>query len=93
LPRRDHLIKLPLTAVLEQQGKTQVWVLDAATMTVKLQPVQVAGAEGNTVLIGAGLSAGAEVVTAGVHALTPGQKVRRFQTGASAAPASQAASR
>jgi RND family efflux transporter MFP subunit len=71
-------IKLPLTAVLQQQGQTSVWVLDTATMTVKTQPVVVAGADGNSVVVASGLQAGQTVVTAGVHTLTPGQKVKRY---------------
>lgn len=98
LPRTDNIIKLPLSAVLEQQGKTSVWLLDPATMTVKPQPVQVAGVDGNEVVIASGLSAGQEVVTAGVHVLTPGQKVRRYEAPGKpaampSAPASAAASR
>lgn len=73
------VIKLPLAAVLQQQGKAAVWVLDTVAMTVKPQTVTVAGADGNEVVISAGLSAGQEVVVAGVHVLTPGQKVSRFQ--------------
>ena len=78
-PQAAAVIKLPLEAVLQQQGKAAVWVLDVATMTVKPQPVTVAGAEGNEVVISTGLSAGQEVVVAGVHVLTPGQKVSRYQ--------------
>jgi len=92
LPRTDQIIKLPLAAVLQQQGKTSVWVLDPASMTVKAQPVQVAGADGNEVVIAAGLKPGQEVVTAGVHVLTPGQKVGRYQSPKST-PAASAASR
>lgn len=88
LPKQDKLIKLPLTAVLEQQGKTSVWVLDPQSMSLKLQPVQVSGAENNEVLVAGGLKPGQEVVTAGVHVLTPGQKVTRY-----VAPAAAAASR
>jgi RND family efflux transporter MFP subunit len=79
LPRTDNIIKLPLSAVLEQQGKTSVWLLDPATMTVKPQAVQVGGVDGNEVVIASGLSTGQEVVVAGVHVLTPGQKVRRYE--------------
>lgn len=96
LPRREAAARLPLTAVMQQQGKTAVWVLDKASMTVKIQPVVVAGAEGNTVVIASGLSPGQTVVTAGVHTLTPGQKVKLFDVSpppASAVPASAAASR
>jgi multidrug efflux system membrane fusion protein len=87
LPRLQGIARLPLSAVFQQQGQTAVWLLDAASMTVKLQPVVVAGADGNTVIVGAGLQPGQQVVTAGVHVLTPGQKVKHY-AGAGAAPAS-----
>ncbi|MEY8875450.1 MAG: efflux RND transporter periplasmic adaptor subunit [Leptothrix sp. (in: b-proteobacteria)] len=75
---RGGVQRLPLAAVLEQGGRSVVWVLDGATMTVREQPVLIAGAEGTQVLVAQGLSAGQEVVTAGVHVLTPGQKVTRY---------------
>lgn len=90
LPKVEQVIKLPLSAVLQQQGQTSVWVLDPATMTVKAQTVQVGGADGNEVVIAGGLKSGQEVVVAGVHVLTPGQKVKRYQqvvTAAAPAPA------
>jgi len=87
LPRQDQIIKLPLAAVLQQAGQTSVWVLDPASMTIKPQVVQVGGADGNEVVIAAGLQPGQEVVIAGVHVLTPGQKVKRYQQVAAAQPA------
>jgi RND family efflux transporter MFP subunit len=78
LPRVQGMIKLPLAAVMEQQGKTSVWLLDKASMTVKPQPVEVAGAEGNMVVISGGLAPGQTVVTAGVHVLTAGQRVKLY---------------
>lgn len=77
-PRQAGVTKLPLTAVMSQQGKTAVWLVDKTTMTVKPQPIQVAGAEGNTVIVAAGLQPGQVVVTAGVHVLTPGLKVKFY---------------
>lgn len=85
LPRRDAAARLPLTAVLRQQGQTAVWLLDRGTMTVKVQPVVVADADGNTVVVASGLSPGQTVVTAGVHTLTPGQKVKWYAAPATAA--------
>jgi RND family efflux transporter MFP subunit len=98
LPQTSGVIKLPLAALLQQAGKSSVWVLDGASMTVKSVPVQVGGAEGNDVVIAAGLNPGQEVVIAGVHVLAPGQKVKRYvpprtADGGRAAPASAAASR
>ena len=73
------VIRLPLSAVMQQQGRTSVWLLDRASMTVRAQPVVVGGADGNSVVIAAGLSQGQMVVSAGVHVLTPGQKVRLYE--------------
>lgn len=84
LPRLEGITKLPLAAVMQQQGQTAVWLLDTATMTVKVQPITVAGADGNSVVVAAGLSPGQTVVTAGVHVLTPGQKVKFYEPPAEA---------
>ena len=89
-PRRSGVMRLPLTAVMQQQGQTAVWLLDRSAMTVRVQPVVVAGADGNTVIVSAGLSAGQTVVTAGVHTLSPGQKVKLFDSAAAAAASSAA---
>jgi RND family efflux transporter MFP subunit len=78
LPPVMGVIKLPLAAVFEQQGKSSVWLLDSATMTVRAQPILIAGAEGNQVVVAGGLSPGRQVVSAGVHVLTPGQKVSLY---------------
>jgi RND family efflux transporter MFP subunit len=95
LPRRDAAARLPLTAVMRQQGQTAVWVLDPASMTVKEQPIVVAGADGNSVMVASGLQSGQRVVTAGVHTLTPGQKVKLYDAALveSAAAPTPAASR
>ena len=69
-------IELPLSALLEQDGKTQVWIVDEKTATVATHDVQVAARSGTTFTVASGLDAGARVVTAGVHSLTPGQKIK-----------------
>jgi hypothetical protein len=83
-----QLPQLPLAAVTQVQGKTSVWLLDRQTMTVQPHTIAVAGADANSVVVAAGLTAGQTVVTAGVHALSPGQKVRLYIE-----PAASAASR
>ena len=73
------VIKLP-TSALRQEGKgSAVWVLDTATMTVRSQPVQIATADGNEAVIASGLQPGQKVVSAGVHVLSPGQKVTIYK--------------
>ncbi|HSV34757.1 MAG TPA: efflux RND transporter periplasmic adaptor subunit [Ramlibacter sp.] len=89
------VIKLPTSALRKEGPGTAVWVLDKATMTVKSQPVQVATADGNDVVIATGLQPGMLVVSAGVHVLSPGQKVTIYQDklSSSATAAAQEATR
>lgn len=93
LPKLAGVIKLPLSAVLEFDGKSSVWVLDPKTMTVNIQAIQVLRADGNEVVLAGGVLPGQEVVTAGVHVLTPGQKVKRYGLTERAAAAAISASR
>lgn len=85
------VIKLPTTALRQEGSGSAVWLLDETRMTVKLQPVQVAGADGNEAVIAAGLAPGMLVVSAGVHVLSPGQKVSVF--GGTPAPAASPAAK
>jgi hypothetical protein len=72
-------IKLPTSALRQEGGKTMVWILDMTTMTVRSQEIQVTTADGNEAVVNSGLQAGQQVVVAGVHVLSPGQKVTLFQ--------------
>ena len=85
------VLKLPTSALRQEGQGTAVWVLDKDTMTVRSQPVQVATADGNEAVIGSGVSPGMLVVAAGVHVLSPGQKVSIYQEkGKGEAPGSPA---
>jgi membrane fusion protein, multidrug efflux system len=90
LPQTAGVTKLPLSALREAQGRSAIWLVDRASMTVKSQDVTVAGADGNEAVISAGLAPGQVVVTAGVHVLNPGQKVK-FYVEPEAPPASATA--
>lgn len=69
-------IVLPDSAMLEENGEVSVWVVDPAALTVGLRPIKV-GAQGSGFFtVASGIEPGARVVTAGVHSLTQGQKVR-----------------
>ena len=67
------MLKVPLTALVQNQGASAVWVVENGA--VRLAPVQLAGASGNEMLVASGLAPDQVVVTAGVHLLKPGQKV------------------
>lgn len=68
------MLKVPLSALYQEKGVTSVWVVEGEQ--VKLIPVTVAGPSGNDMLLAAGVKPGQSVVTAGVHLLKPGQKVK-----------------
>ena len=83
-------IKLPTSALRQEGQTTAVWVLDKAAMTVRSQVIQVATADGNEVVVGAGLTPGMLVVSAGVHVLSPGQKVTIYESKLPSAQAGRA---
>ena len=71
-------IKLPTSALRQEGGTTAVWLFDKATSTVKSVPIVVATADGNEAVIASGVKVGDVVVSAGVHVLSPNQKVTVF---------------
>ena len=77
-PRLAGIARVPLSALKEDHGESTVWIVDAASMTTVSRRVTIGGAEGNDAVILAGLTPGDRVVTAGVHVLSPGQKVRLY---------------
>jgi RND family efflux transporter MFP subunit len=85
-PAGADVVKLPLAAVAEAKGAPVVWLLDRASMTVQPKPIQVAGADGNQVVVAGGVSPGQMLVAAGVHLLTPGQKVKLYAEPGQPAP-------
>ena len=95
LPRQSRaqgapVIKLPTSALRQAGQGSAVWVFDAASGTVQSQPVEVATADGNEVVITAGLKPGMQVVATGVHVLSPGQKVSVYKPNMPPAQAGQA---
>jgi RND family efflux transporter MFP subunit len=69
-------IELPATALTMADNKPAVWVVDPKTQEVSLHAVTIRQGGSDSIVISDGLAAGERVVTAGVHALRPGQKVR-----------------
>ncbi|MCE0913803.1 efflux RND transporter periplasmic adaptor subunit [Pseudomonas sp. NMI760_13] len=67
--------ELPLTALLERDGKTQVWVVDPQQKTVATRDVALIERTADSIVLASGVQPGERVVTAGVNSLKPGQKV------------------
>ena len=84
-------IRVPLTALLQDRGSNQVWIYQPGANgagTVKPVSVTLGEAQGNLIEVRQGLAPGQTIVTAGVHLLKPGQKVKPMQSVAPAQPAS-----
>ncbi|MBP1861314.1 efflux RND transporter periplasmic adaptor subunit [Rhizobium herbae] len=71
---------LPATAILSRDGKSFVWVVDEGDGTVKAREVVTGAEAGGNILISSGVDPGMRVVTAGVHSLKDGEKVK-FEDG------------
>jgi RND family efflux transporter MFP subunit len=69
-------IDIPAVALIRMNGRPAVWILDPSTSTVSARNVDVLRFDEVQASISQGLDAGEVVVTAGVQALYPGQKVR-----------------
>jgi RND family efflux transporter MFP subunit len=74
--RSPPVMEVPGTALTKLEDKPAVWVVDPANKTVSLRAVEVARYDPNSVIIAGGLRDGETVVTAGVHVLRPGQRVK-----------------
>jgi RND family efflux transporter MFP subunit len=72
---QNSILRVPASAILAKDGATFVWMVDPSASTVSLHKIEIAHDEAGIRVTG-GLSAGARVVTAGIHSLKEGQQVR-----------------
>jgi RND family efflux transporter MFP subunit len=72
----DAVIAIPASALTELNRQPAVWIVDPSGLTVSLRNISLLRFDPGTVVISDGLDTGDIVVTAGVQALHPGQKVR-----------------
>jgi len=70
------MIEIPGSALTKIEGKPAVWIFDPASKTVALRNVAVLRYDPASMIIASGLKDGDVVVTAGVHVLRPGQRVK-----------------
>jgi RND family efflux transporter MFP subunit len=72
---RQPEVQVPLGAVLDDGGKTGVWVFDSATSTVHFRPVGLVRVTSETAVI-SGLSSDDPIISLGAHLLRDGARVR-----------------
>jgi RND family efflux transporter MFP subunit len=71
------VIELPGTAIVQEAEQSFVWVVDPKDQTVRRRAVRIRpGHEGGPLVVTDGLAQGDIVITAGVHSLAEGQRVR-----------------
>jgi RND family efflux transporter MFP subunit len=75
----DEVIEVPASALTQLDQQPAVWVVDPESSTVAKRGIQVLRYDPGTVVVADGVDPGEIVVTAGVQALHPGQKVRLLE--------------
>jgi membrane fusion protein, multidrug efflux system len=70
------IIEIPATALTKSNQQPAVWIVDPSSRTVSIRNVEVLRFEEARVVVSQGVDTGEIIVTAGVQALHPGQKVR-----------------
>jgi membrane fusion protein, multidrug efflux system len=70
------VVSIPGTALVQLDGKPAVWVVDPATKKVARRSVTVMRYDTSAAILSGGVRNGDIVVTAGAHALRPGQQVK-----------------
>jgi multidrug efflux pump subunit AcrA (membrane-fusion protein) len=70
------IIEIPATVLTKSNQQPAVWIVDPSSRTVSIRNVEVLRFEEAQVVVSQGVDTGEIVVTAGVQALHPGQKVR-----------------
>ena len=74
---KSQWVTIPYPALFEIKGVSSVWVYHPESQTVSARPVTAYDILTNgTIIISEGLSAGEIVISAGVHALREGEKVK-----------------
>jgi RND family efflux transporter MFP subunit len=77
----ESAITLPAAALTRLNDQAAVWIVDPEALTVSPRAIEALRFDPGTVLIASGVEIGDIVVTAGVQALHPGQKVRLLENG------------
>lgn len=80
--RKSDGYLVPLTAIFQQGEQAAVWVV-AKDLSVTLHPVIIASYRDDGALISSGVTAGERIVSAGVHKLMAGDKIKIIENGQS----------
>ena len=82
--RKNKGYHVPLTAIFQQGEKSAVWIV-AQDRSVALRQVTVSNYQDNGALITNGLTAGERIISAGVHKIVAGEKIKPIENRVAAA--------
>ena len=71
----QRVVRVPLSAVLNEGSGTEIYVVDPASSTLARRKVVIKAFESRDAIVTSGLSEGDLIVILGIHKLKPGQKV------------------
>lgn len=74
----DSHVRLPITALYQQDEQPAVWVLPDGEQQLVLRPISLAAIGTDTITVADGLAPGEQVVVAGVHRLDAGMTVQAW---------------
>lgn len=78
-PQIESGVSIPLSAVLQNEGKTFVWVIKPVEKTVSQREVTLAPSVGLTVVVSKGLKSGERIIASGGAYLAEGDLVREWK--------------
>ena len=78
--KKDSAYLIPLSALFQQKDKAAVWIV-APDRSVSLRQVEVKAYRDDGVLVSAGIVAGERIISAGVHMLNAGEKIKIIENG------------
>ncbi len=79
------IMSIPATALTQSGLSPAVWIVDPATSTVSLRPIDILRFDPDHVIVSQGLLPGETIVSGGIQALHPGQRVAPLPPARSAA--------
>jgi len=74
------VVAIPSSALTKEGASAAVWIVDPQQMTVSLRPIDVLRFDPDKVIVSQGLQPGEMIVTGGIQALHPGQRVSPLRT-------------
>ncbi len=76
-PENASMVSIPLTAMFEVDNTPTVWVYDEVQQRINARTIRISEITTNgTLIVSEGLNLGEQVVSAGVHSLSDGERVK-----------------